>query len=62
MRTVFVLAVGIWIGRQIYLKHDKVKIEKRERAIKTRLESHLKGNGMRASDVRKTVKSIINQS
>lgn len=37
MRTITSLAVGFWLGRQIYLRYDKEEALKKERQAKERL-------------------------
>ena len=59
MRTVIALAIGFYFGREIYLKHDKQKILKKEEAIKQRLKSFLYDNGMTKSETKETVNEIV---
>ena len=60
MRTVITLAVGFWLGRQIYAKYDKDKMQKKEERVKSRLEAFLKENGLTRTEVKETVNEIIN--
>ena len=60
MRTVVTLAVGFWLGRQIYVRYDREKIKKKEERVKSRLEAFLKENGLNRTQVQTTIKEIIN--
>lgn len=60
MRTVVTLAVGFWLGRQIYVRYDREKVKKKEEQVKSRLEAFLKENGLNRTQVQATVKEIIN--
>jgi hypothetical protein len=60
MRTVVTLAVGFWLGRQIYVRYDREKVKKKEEQVKSRLEAFLKENGLNRTQVQETVKEIIN--
>ena len=60
MRTVVTLAVGFWLGRQIYVRYDREKVKKKEEQVKSRLEAFLKENGLNRTQVQATVKDIIN--
>lgn len=60
MKTVVTLAVGFWLGRQIYVRYDREKIKKKEERVKSRLEAFLKENGLNRTQVQTTIKEIIN--
>ena len=60
MRTVITLAVGFWLGRQVYIKYDKKKVQQREQQVKSRLETFLKQNGLTKTEVNSTINEIIN--
>lgn len=60
MRTVVTLAVGFWLGRQVYIKYDKEKVKKKEEQVKNRLETFLKQNGLTKTEVKTTLNEIIN--
>lgn len=60
MRTVITLAVGFWLGRQIYVKYDREKVQQKEERVKSRLEAFLKENGLTRTEVKETVNEIIN--
>ena len=59
MRTVITLAIGFWLGRQIYIKHDKQTALKKEEQMKNRLKSFLENNGLTKSEVKETTEEII---
>ena len=46
MKTILTLAAGFWLGRSIYLHHDKEQALKKEAAIKRRLQSLLSDYGL----------------
>ncbi|MBQ21677.1 MAG: hypothetical protein CMD31_13060 [Flavobacteriales bacterium] len=60
MRTVVTLAVGFWLGRQLYVRYDREKVKKKQERVKSRLEAFLKENGLNQTQVEETVKEIIN--
>ena len=37
MRTILSLAVGFWLGRQLYVQYDKAEALKREQALQKRM-------------------------
>ena len=59
MKTIITLAVGFWLGRQIYIKYDKGKAKEMEKGIKNRLQSFLKENGLGKTEVKETTEEII---
>jgi hypothetical protein len=59
MKTIITLAVGFWLGRQIYIKYDKEEAKKMEEGVKNRLQSFLKDNGLSKTEVKETTEDII---
>lgn len=59
MKTIITLAVGFWLGRQIYIKYDKQQAKKMEEGVKKRLQSFLKENGLTKTEVTETTDDII---
>lgn len=59
MKTIITLAVGFWLGRQIYIKYDKEQAKEMEEGIKKRLQSFLKENGLTKTEVKETTEEII---
>lgn len=59
MKTIITLAVGFWLGRQIYIKYDKEEAKKMEEGVKNRLQSFLKDNGLSKIEVKETTEDII---
>jgi len=45
MKSILSLAIGFWIGRQIYLKYDKEMQAGKINRIENRLKSHFIENG-----------------
>jgi len=59
MKTIITLAVGFWLGRQIYIKYDKEQAKEMEEGMKKRLQSFLKENGLTKTEVKETTEDII---
>ncbi len=59
MRTVIVLAVGIFLGRQLYLHCDSVKARQKEEAFKKKLTEVLQANGISKDDVEKHIQEAL---
>jgi len=59
MKTIITLAVGFWLGRQIYIKYDKEQAKEMEESVKKRLQSFLKENGLTKTEVKETTEEII---
>ena len=59
MKTIITLAVGFWLGRQIYIKYDKQQAKEMEEGVKKRLQSFLKDNGLTKTEVKETTEDII---
>jgi len=59
MKTIITLAVGFWLGRQIYIKYDKEQAKEMEEGVKKRLQSFLKENGLTKTEVKETTEEII---
>lgn len=59
MKTIITLAVGFWLGRQIYIKYDKEQAKEMEEGVKKRLQSFLKENGLTKTEVKDTTEEII---
>ncbi len=45
MRTVISLAVGFWLGRQLYLNYDREAALQKERRAKEKLKNFLERHG-----------------
>lgn len=45
MKTVIVLAIGFWIGRQIYVNFDKEEAKRKETKLRQRLIQLLQEQG-----------------
>ena len=46
MRTVIALAIGFWVGRQVYINYDKEEARKKEAQAKKRMQKFLEENGL----------------
>ena len=63
MRTVLVLAVGVWIGRGIYTSLAKNQAREREVKIRKALEQFIRENlpGLEPKEMQKKVENILGQ-
>ncbi len=59
MRTVISLAVGFWLGRQIYLKYSKEEALQKERRLKERLKKVLEDTGLSKSEAKEQTSNIL---
>ncbi len=50
MRTIMSLAVGFFLGRQLYLQYDKEEALKREQAFKDRIKKLLEENKLKSGN------------
>lgn len=63
MRTILILAVGVWIGREIYTTHANNKAKEREEQIRKALEKFIgeKLPTLPTADMQKEVDTILGQ-
>ena len=59
MKTIIALAVGFWIGRQIYIHFDKEEARKKEAAVKRRLKKFLEENGLTGKEAGQQSEEIV---
>lgn len=59
MRTVIALAIGFWVGRQIYINFDKEEARQKEREAKKRLKKFLEENGLTVSEAKEQTNEIL---
>lgn len=61
MRKLIVLALGIYIGREVFLSIERVEEQKRKLAIRKRIESYIKENnpGMELEILQREVDGIM---
>ncbi len=59
MKTIVTLAIGLWIGRQIYLAYDKQKALQKQAEITRRLQAFLEGKGMSPQEAEKEATRLI---
>lgn len=64
MRTILILAVGVWIGREIYTTHAKNQAKEREVKIRKALEKFIQEKlpTLPPTDVQKEVEGILKVS
>jgi hypothetical protein len=60
MKTVIALAIGIWLGRQLYLNYDVVRNVKKEERLRKRVTDLLTGNGIGKRDADALVAEAMN--
>lgn len=59
MRTIVSLAVGFWLGRQLYIQYDKEEARQKEQRIKARLKEFLEGSGWAKPEATEQAKDIL---
>lgn len=59
MRTVIALAIGFWVGRQIYINYDKEEARKKEALAKKRLKQFLEENGLTRTEANEQSSEIL---
>lgn len=59
MRTVIALAIGFWVGRQIYINYDKEEARKKEAQAKKRLKKFLEENGLTRTEASEQSDEIL---
>ena len=59
MKTVITLAIGFFIGRQIYINYDKSEARKKEAAVKDRLKEFLQDNGLSQKEASQQSDKIV---
>lgn len=64
MRTILILAVGVWIGREIYTTHAKNQVKEREVKIRKTLEKFIQEKlpTLTPAEVQKEVEGILKVS
>ena len=59
MRTIITLGVGFWLGRQLYINHDKRVARARETRLKQRLVSFLKEKDLDLKNAQKKADQLL---
>lgn len=59
MKTVITLAIGFWIGRQIYINFDKEEARLKEQKAKNRLKQFLEDNGLTVTEAKEQADEIL---
>ena len=59
MRTVIALAIGFWVGRQIYINFDKEEARQKEKEAKKRLNQFLEENGLTVKEAKAQANEIL---
>ncbi|PZX43519.1 hypothetical protein LX97_00520 [Nonlabens dokdonensis] len=59
MRTIITLGVGFWLGRQLYINHDKRVARAKETRLKRRLVSFLKEKDLDTKNAQKQANQLL---
>lgn len=59
MRTIITLGVGFWLGRQLYINHDKRVARAKETRLKQRLVSFLKEKDLDLKKAQKQADQLL---
>lgn len=59
MRTIITLGVGFWLGRQLYINHDKRVARAKETRLKQRLVSFLKEKDLDLKNAQKQADQLL---
>ena len=59
MRTIITLGVGFWLGRQLYINHDKRVARAKETRLKQRLISFLKEKDLDLKNAQKQADQLL---
>ena len=59
MRTIITLGVGFWLGRQLYINHDKRVARAKEMRLKQRLVSFLKEKDLDLKNAQKQADQLL---
>ena len=59
MKTIITLAIGFWIGRQMYINYNKKEAKRKETELKERLQKFLVGNGITRREAKKQSEQLI---
>ncbi len=60
MRTIMSLAVGFWLGRQLYIRYDQQEALEKERILKRKLQDLLKKHGVSDLEVHQHTSQWLN--
>ena len=61
MKTVAALAVGFWLGRQLYINYDRQQAIQREAAVKRRLKNVLADFGISKTEIEQTIREVTTE-
>jgi len=59
MRTIITLGAGFWLGRQLYINHDKRVARAKETRLKQRLVSFLKEKDLDLKNAQKQADQLL---
>lgn len=59
MRTIITLGIGFWMGRQLYINHDKRVTSAREAKLKQRLVAFLKEKDLKQNQIEKQANQLL---
>ncbi|GAA0892645.1 hypothetical protein GCM10009122_23240 [Fulvivirga kasyanovii] len=58
MKTVAALAIGFWLGRQLYINYDRQQAIQKEAAVKRRLKNVLGDLGISKAEIEQTIREV----
>ena len=58
MKTVAALAIGFWLGRQLYINYDRQQAIQKEAAVKRRLKNALGDLGISKAEIEQTIREV----
>ncbi|MBS1635363.1 MAG: hypothetical protein JST26_05525 [Bacteroidetes bacterium] len=63
MKTLLILAAGVWIGRQIYTTLAQNQAREREVTLRKKLDQFIRENlpAMQAADIKQSIDTILKQ-
>ena len=59
MKTVLVLAIGFWIGRQIYINFDQEEAKQKEAKLKEKLLQYFQKQGFSKKEASEKVEQFL---
>ncbi|MFY0689151.1 MAG: hypothetical protein JXQ90_18420 [Cyclobacteriaceae bacterium] len=59
MKTILSLAVGFWLGRQIYIQYDKEEALLKEKAVKKKMRAFLEENGFTKTEAKEQTSELL---
>ena len=58
MKTILALAVGFWIGREVYIRYDRQIVLDKEKQLKDKMKNLLKDGGWSTTEINQTLEEL----